>query len=85
MAYQATFKRYEIKYLLTKQQKDAVLRAMQPYMEPDQYGRTTIRNLYYDTDTYRLIRRSLENQRIRKNFVSAATRQPLRRTRFSWN
>ena len=85
MAYQATFKRYEIKYLLTKQQKDAVLRAMQPYMEPDQYGRTTIRNLYYDTDTYRLIRRSLENRRIRKNFVSAATRQPLRRTRFSWN
>ena len=26
----------------------------------DQYGRTTIRNLYYDTDTYLLIRRSIE-------------------------
>lgn len=38
MAYQATFKRYEIKYLLTKQQKNAILRAMQPYMELDQYG-----------------------------------------------
>ena len=33
---------------------------MQPYMKLDQYGRTTIRNIYYDTDTYRLIRRSLE-------------------------
>lgn len=29
-------------------------------MALDQYGRTTIRNLYYDTDTYLMIRRSLE-------------------------
>lgn len=60
MAYQATFKRYEIKYLLTQQQKQDILQAMQPYMKLDRYGRTTIRNIYYDTDTYRLIRRSLE-------------------------
>ena len=49
-----------MKYLLTPDQKEAVLRAMQPYMEPDRYGRTSIRNLYYDTDNYRLIRRSIE-------------------------
>ena len=60
MAFQTVFKRYELKYLLTPQQKDAVLRAMQPYMRPDTYGRTTIRNLYFDTDSYRLIRRSIE-------------------------
>lgn len=60
MAYQATFKRYETKYLLTKQQKEAVLQVMRPYMKLDQYGRTTIRNIYFDTDNYRLIRRSLE-------------------------
>ena len=60
MGYQATFKRYEIKYLLTQQQKQALLQAMRPYMKLDRYGRTTIRNIYYDTDTYRLIRRSLE-------------------------
>lgn len=60
MAYQATFRRYEIKYLLTQGQKDALLQAMEPYMELDRYGRTTIRNIYYDTDTYRLIRHSLE-------------------------
>ncbi len=60
MAYQATFKRYEMKYLLTQQQKQDILQAMQPYMKLDQYGRTTIRNIYYDTDNYRLIRRSLE-------------------------
>lgn len=60
MTYQSTFKRYEIKYLLTRQEKQAVLQAMEPYMKLDRYGRTTIRNIYYDTDTYRLIRRSLE-------------------------
>ena len=60
MAIQTTFKRYELKYLLTMQQYRAVMRAMEPYMRLDAYGRTTIRNIYFDTDTYRLIRRSIE-------------------------
>lgn len=60
MAYQATFKRYEIKYLLTQQQKRAILQAMKPYMKLDSYGRTVIRNIYFDTENFRLIRRSLE-------------------------
>ena len=54
------FKRYEIKYLLTREQKDAVMAAMADHMEPDSFGRSTIRNIYYDTDNYRLVRRSLE-------------------------
>ena len=60
MAYQMTFKRYELKYLLNRQEKEQVLLAMQPYMKLDDYGRTIIRNIYFDTDTFRLIRRSLE-------------------------
>ena len=60
MDYQSVFKRYELKYLLTHQQKEQVLQAIEPYMELDEYGRTTIRNIYYDTENYRLIRRSLE-------------------------
>lgn len=60
MAYQAVFKRYEIKFLLTAAQKEAILQTMAPYMALDQYGRTTIRNVYFDTDNYRLIRRSIE-------------------------
>ena len=60
MAIQTVFKRYELKYLLTQAQKETVLGAMAAYMKLDQYGRTTIRNLYYDTDTYLLIRRSIE-------------------------
>ena len=60
MAVQTVFRRYELKYLLTMAQKETVLKAMQPYMALDKYGRTTIRNLYYDTDTYLLVRRSIE-------------------------
>lgn len=60
MSTQMVFKRYEIKYLLNGKQKEKVLRAMEPYMEPDAYGRSTIRNIYYDTDNYRLVRKSLE-------------------------
>ena len=60
MVVQTVFRRYELKYLLTMAQKETVLKAMQPYMTLDEYGRTTIRNLYYDTDSYLLIRRSIE-------------------------
>lgn len=60
MAYQATFKRYEIKYLLTAPQKERILQVMEPYMKLDSYGRTVIRNIYYDTNSFRLIQRSLE-------------------------
>jgi len=60
MAYQTVFKRYELKYTLTRQQQERLLMEMSPHMALDQYGRTTIRNLYYDTDDYRLIRHSLE-------------------------
>lgn len=60
MAFQTVFKRYEIKYMITLEQKQKVLDAMKPYMKRDKYGRTTIRNIYFDTDTYLLIRRSIE-------------------------
>ena len=60
MAEQTVFKRYEIKYMLTAEQKERLVKAMHEYMELDQYGRTTIRNLYFDTDDYRLIRHSIE-------------------------
>ena len=61
MTYQTVFKRYEIKFLLDLEQKQRILAAMEPYMVLDEYGRTTIRNVYFDTDNFRLIRRSLEH------------------------
>ena len=60
MNYQSTFKRYELKYILTKQQKEQILQTMQDYMKIDNYGRTTIRNIYFDTQNFLLARRSLE-------------------------
>ncbi len=60
MNYQQIFKRYEIKYLLSMQEKEFILETMKPYMRLDRYGHSTIRNVYFDTDTFRLIRRSLE-------------------------
>ena len=60
MAFQTVFRRYELKYMLTLEQKHKILEAMSTHMQLDQYGRTTIRNIYFDTDNYRLIRRSIE-------------------------
>lgn len=60
MAYKMTFKRYELKYMLTLRQKERLLQAMAPYMALDEYGRSGIRNIYFDTENYRLIRQSIE-------------------------
>ncbi len=59
MGYQAVFKRYEIKYLVTAGQKDRILKAMEPYMEADKYGRSTVRNIYFDTNDFVLARHSI--------------------------
>ncbi len=75
--YKTVFKRYELKYLLTTEQKEIILEAMKPYMSLDNYGRTIIRNVYFDTENYRLIRRSIEKpsykEKIRIRSYSQAT------------
>lgn len=53
-------KRYEVKYILNKEQLSYLQKALLEHMEIDQYGKTTISSLYYDTDDYRIIRRSIE-------------------------
>lgn len=60
MSYQTVFERYELKYILTADRQAKILDAMARYMELDKYGQTTIRNIYYDTEDYRLIRKSIE-------------------------
>ena len=47
MAVQTVFKRYELKYLITPEQKKILLQAMQPHMKQNKYGHTTIRNIYF--------------------------------------
>ena len=53
-------KRYELKYLLSAEQTDFLKRQLVGHMEVDQYGRTSIASLYYDTPSYQLIRTSVE-------------------------
>ena len=55
-----TFKRREVKYLLTKEQKDSFMRAIRDNIQSDKFGEYTICNIYYDTPDNRLIRRSME-------------------------
>ena len=45
--------------MITADQKERILKAMEPYMEPDRYGRSTVRNIYYDTDDFVLARHSI--------------------------
>lgn len=68
MAYQAVFERYEMKYIMTKRQRKAVLEAMLPFMRQDDFGHTTIRNVYFDTDQYRLARHSVEKPIYKEKF-----------------
>ena len=60
MPFKTTFKRYELKYMLTYEQKEKLMSVIKAHMHPDKYGKSTIRNLYYDTNDYLLIRRSIE-------------------------
>jgi len=60
MAFQTVFKRSEMKYLLNKEQYKIIRNVIEPHMRGDEYGRSTICNLYFDTPSYLLIRRSME-------------------------
>lgn len=53
-------KRYELKYILNKEQIEQLKEKLKGHMEIDKYGRTSIASLYYDTPDFRLIRTSLE-------------------------
>lgn len=60
MAVLQVFERYEKKYLLTHEQEEQFLKAIEGKMILDQYGEHTICNIYFDDDNFELIRESLE-------------------------
>ena len=64
----STFRRYEIKYLLDIHQRKALEEALGEKMIPDEYGKSTICNIYCDTPDYRLIRRSIEKPAYKEKF-----------------
>ncbi len=57
---QLTFARKEMKFLLSEAQYDVLCEAIMPQLRPDKYAKYTICNIYYDTPTFELIRRSIE-------------------------
>ena len=77
MQYRNIFKRYEIKYLVTDEQKKAIFEAMEGRMCGDEWGRSNIRNIYFDTPDFLLIRRSIEKpvykEKLRLRSYGAAT------------
>lgn len=54
------FERIEKKYLLSEEKFNVFFQRIEPYMTIDAYGLHTICNIYYDTDTYDLVRNSIE-------------------------
>ncbi len=57
---QTVFNRYEKKYLMTEPVYMELRKRLEPYMQVDMYGLTTILNLYFDTPDSLLVRRSNE-------------------------
>ena len=60
MAVQTVFKRFEIKYIITEDQCEKLKALFTPYMKGDEYGNSTIKNIYFDTPSYLLIRNSID-------------------------
>lgn len=54
------FKRVEKKYLINEQQYQSFLEKVSDIARADEYGESSILNIYYDTPDYRLIRTSIE-------------------------
>lgn len=57
---QLSFKRYEKKYLLSREKYGQLWRGLEPRLEPDRFFESTVLSLYYDWDDFRLIRSSIE-------------------------
>lgn len=74
-SYQNVFQRKEVKYLLTKEQKEALLPKLYEHMRPDDFPHSSILNLYYDTQDYYLIRHSLGKAEIQGKVKASVLRR----------
>ena len=75
----SVMKRYEMKYLLNSEQTARFREKLKGHMRIDQYGKTSIASLYFDTPNYQLIRSSLEKpcfkEKIRLRSYGLATEE----------
>lgn len=68
MKIQTVFKRVEKKYLLTKEQYETFLSETKSLLQQDAYGKTTICNIYFDTENDSLIIHSLQKPVYKEKF-----------------
>ncbi len=68
------FQRVEKKYRMTLDLRDRFLAEIGDYLEPDEYGKSTVCSLYLDTPDRRLIRESIDA----KGFEKPAYKEKLR-------
>ena len=71
--FQTVFKRYEKKYIIDGGQYEEVKNYLTYNAVPDEYGKSRVCSLYYDTPDNRLIRASLISRYIKKSCGCAAT------------
>ena len=68
MANKDIFERVEKKYQMNQNQYQEFLNGAAGKIHADQYGLHTIRNIYYDTEDYVLIRNSIEKPKYKEKF-----------------
>lgn len=56
----AVMKRYELKYIISEKQENFLKDRLKGHLFVDEFGKTSIASLYYDTPDYRFIRMSNE-------------------------
>ena len=64
----SVFQRVEKKYLLTQEQYDGFKAEMLRHMTLDQYGLSTISSIYFDSDSFDLIRKSISKPVYKEKF-----------------
>ncbi len=57
---QEVFERTEKKYIITAVQKEKLLKMIGRYIKQNKYFFSEIRNIYFDTEDFELIRKSIE-------------------------
>ena len=62
----SVMKRYELKYILNKNQLQYFQNEISKYMKLDKYGLTSIASIYFDTPDFHLINKSIEKPRFKE-------------------
>lgn len=76
----SSFQRYEVKYYLTRAQREELMELLLEHFTVDEYGRHTISNIYYDTDNFEVTRESIDKPVYKEKLRVRAYGKPNRET-----